>query len=183
MRMIEERRERTRSMLTGGFIGLLVAGVFALPSVLPPAMAQEEPMRTLLKTGDEIFQDDFDPKSFFKPNWTIEDSVSTDILSEQVIRKIEFGRMTFVRVVTTASGTYSSDAMDSPHILYPGIHDTRDTADASARLLGAWDGKSWTILRSFGANSFTTIVPFKGGSTMTYEGGVCVFLADGNVYC
>ena len=182
MRMVEERRERRRTMLIGGFIGMLVAGTFALPSVLPPAMADEEPIRTLLKSADEIFPEDIQGSDFFKPTWTIEDYVSTDILSEQVVRKIEFGRTTFVRVVTTASGTYSSDALNSPYIKYPGIHDTRDTADA-ASFIGAWDGRSWTILRGFGANSFTNIVPFDGGTTLTHEGGVCVFLKDGNVYC
>src|SRR5262245_58114749 len=107
MRMVEERRERTRSLLIGGFIGMLVAGTFALPSVLPPAMANDEPIRTLLKSADEIFPEDLKASDFFKPDWTIEDYVSTDIVSEQVVRKIEFGRTTFVRIVTTASGTYS----------------------------------------------------------------------------
>jgi hypothetical protein len=180
--MVEDRR--TGSLLAGGLIGLLIAGSLAATSMLPPAMANEEPALTLLKTADEIFPEDLNADDFFKPNWTIEDSVSTEILSEQVIRKIEFGRTTFVRVVTTASGTYSSDAVDSPYIQYPGIHNMTSprTADA-ARVLGAWDGKSWTILRSFGANSFTTLVPFEGGTTLIYEGGVCAILKDGSVYC
>jgi hypothetical protein len=40
------------------------------------------------------------------------------------VRKIAFGHPTVVTIVTTSSGTYSSDAITSPHVLYPGIEVT-----------------------------------------------------------
>jgi hypothetical protein len=110
-----------RAILTGGLTGLLVAGTLALPSVLPPAVADDEPFRTLLKTGDEIFAEPVDADTFVKPEWTVEDWVSTEIIEQTVVRKIAYGRTTFVTINKTATGTYSSDGLRSPNIRYPGI--------------------------------------------------------------
>lgn len=53
---------------------------------------------------------------------TYEDTVSRTATATAVVRKIEYGRTSFVNIVTTSSGVYSSDAMTSPHIRYPGVH-------------------------------------------------------------
>lgn len=175
-------RHRLASIAAGGLVGLSLAGAFAIPSILPPAMAQEEPARTLLKSADEIFPEPM--AEFFKPEWTVEDYVSTEVISRQTVRKIGYGRTEFVDIVTTASGTYSSDAVNSPYVLYPGIHDTQPVATAAGfGLLGLWDGDSWTVLKSFGAGSFVDIVPFDGGKTLVHEGGACVMLDNDSVYC
>lgn len=115
------REQSKRAVLTGGLIGLLVAGTLALPSVLPPALADEEPMLTLLKTGDELFPTRIDADTFAKPEWTVEPWVSTEAISKTTVRKIGYGRTSYVTITQTATGTYSSDAMRSPHIRYPGI--------------------------------------------------------------
>jgi hypothetical protein len=52
---------------------------------------------------------------------TYEDWVSTTPLSNARIRKIEYGRTSFVDIATTQTGTYSTDGFASAHVLYPGI--------------------------------------------------------------
>ena len=48
--------------------------------------------------------------------------MSADVQRTASVTKIEHGRKSNVSIVTTLSGTYSSDAITSPHVLYPGIH-------------------------------------------------------------
>ena len=47
--------------------------------------------------------------------------MSTDVQRTQIVKKIGFGQRTIVAIVTTPSGTYSSDAITSPYVRYPGI--------------------------------------------------------------
>jgi len=77
--------------------------------------------------ADGMLAPSYDPSKLVIFNDTLfsvrtEPSVSTEALSTAVIRKIEFGRTTFVTVTTTANGTYSTDGLYSPHFRYPGIH-------------------------------------------------------------
>jgi hypothetical protein len=183
MPTVLERRQRAGMVFAGGAFGLVIAGMLALTSALPPAVADEQPFRTLLTTGEELIPDELlTAETFFKPEWTIEPSVNTDIVKQQTVRKIGYGRTEFVTVVTTPTGTYSSDAITSPYVRYPGIHDTRVAARGPG-LLGVWNGSGWTLIKGFSANSFVTIVPFDGGETFVHEGGVCAFMKDGSVYC
>ncbi|UXN73657.1 hypothetical protein N8D56_23295 [Devosia sp. A8/3-2] len=50
-----------------------------------------------------------------------EDWVSTTPLSSTRVKKIEMGKVSYVDITTTETGTYSTDAMFSNHIQYPGI--------------------------------------------------------------
>ena len=70
------REQTRRAFLTGGLAGFLMAGTLALPSILPPAIADEEPIRTLLRTADQIFPEPLGEDTFAKPKWTIEPWVS-----------------------------------------------------------------------------------------------------------
>ena len=63
----------------------------------------------LLRVGERSYKVNFD------------ESVSTQILSSNVIRKIEFGKESLVSVVSTPSGIYSTDGLASKNILYPGV--------------------------------------------------------------
>jgi hypothetical protein len=183
MLTIRQRGDRAATIAAGGVAGLVLAGTLALTSVVPPAVADEQPFRTLLMSGDEIIPDEpLTAETFFKPNWTIEPSVNTDIVRQQTVRKIGYGQTEFVTVVTTPTGTYSSDAVTSPYVRYPGIHDTR-TAAHDLGVIGFWNGSGWTLLKRFTANSFVNILPFEGGETFIDEGGVCTFMQDGSVYC
>jgi hypothetical protein len=181
MPTIGDERQRRRTILIGGLLGLLVAGALALPSMLPPALA-DEPVRTMLKTGKELLPGDPLPE-FVKPDWEIESWVSTDVQSRQTVRKIGYGRTEFVDIVTTSTGTYSSDGLASTYIRYPGIHGTHLTADGGPALVGLWSGRGWTLVRALDAKSFVTIVPIDGGKTFVHEDGACVFMKGGSVYC
>ncbi len=44
-----------------------------------------------------------------------------DVKSASTITKISAGHKSIVSIVTTPSGTYSSDALLSPNVRYPGI--------------------------------------------------------------
>lgn len=154
MPTVMERRQQRGTIFAGGLIGLVVAGSLALTNVLPPAVADEEPFRTLLSTGEEILPDEPLP-AFFKPHWTIEPSVNTDIVKRRTIRKIGYGRTEFVEIVTTPTGTYSSDAITSPYVRYPGIHDTRPDRGG---LFAFWNGSGWTHFEADGANSIVVII-------------------------
>jgi hypothetical protein len=154
MRMKIERRLRRRPILAAGLIGLAVAGSFAVTSMLPAALADDEPWRTVLSTEEELLPDDPLP-AFFKPRWTIEPSVNTDVVKQQTVRKIGYGRTEFVDIVTTPTGTYSSDALASPYVRYPGIHDTETEAGG---VFAIWDGSEWTSLDAGGARSFAVII-------------------------
>lgn len=172
-------RERTRTILTGGLMGLLVAGALATPSFLPPAMADEEPARTLLKTGAELFPKQIEGSDFVKPEWTVEPWVSMDVIEEVTVRKIGYGKTEFVSIMTTATGTYSSDGLASPHIRYPGIHANDTTAAFDA--VAYWEG-GWQLIKPLTAGSFISAVPFKGGKLIMTEDGSCLKLR-GDLYC
>ena len=152
------REQTRRAFLTGGLAGFLMAGTLALPSILPPAIADEEPIRTLLRTADQIFPEPLNEGTFAKPKWTIEPWVSTEVISQSTVRKVGYGRTTFVSINKTATGTYSSDGLASPHIRYPGI------------------------IRNSEPSSFLTIVPFKGGRLYIGKDGACVRVKFG-IYC
>lgn len=179
MRTVLERRERRRSVITGGIIGFLVAGTLAVPSILPPALADDEPFRTLLSTAEELMPKTIEGDDFVKPDVTIEPWVSTEAIGRSTIRKIGYGRTEFVDVIETATGVYSSDGLESPYVRYPGIHKEQSTAAFSA--ISVWDG-GWRLMKPLGADSFVSVVPFKGGSVLMTEDGTCVAMRNG-LYC
>jgi len=132
----------------------LVALLLALPSMLPPAVASEEPARTLLSTAGEIFPPPFNPDSLVKWDFQVEPSVSTTPLRQSTVRKIGYGVTEFVQVVQTSTGTYSSDALQSPHVEYPGILKQRKRAHAG---LAYWSGDRWVTGAALTAGSFVVL--------------------------
>ena len=48
-------------------------------------------------------------------------NISLEPTSSAIVRKIGYGRAVDVNIATTSTGTYSSDGLTSPHVLYPGI--------------------------------------------------------------
>lgn len=142
----------------GALIGALAAGLLALPSALPAAIADEEPARTLLKSVSELFPRPVNGDDFVKPDWVAEPSVSTEVISQSMVKKVGYGHTSYVTISRTATGTYSSDGMASPHIQYPGITKNDDP------------------------DAFLTIVPFKGGRVYVGRGGSCVRVKYG-IYC
>ena len=172
--------DATRTIMLAGVIGLGAAVLLSLPNVLPRAVAEEEPKRTLFSTPNEIWPPAFDPDRLMRWSYYVEPGVSVEPIRETVVRKIGYGRSTFVNVMETASGTYSTDGLASPHIQYPGIIKEPKPSDSAG--LWYWSGRKWVASAPVNAGSFVTIMPFNGGSLFTTEDGNCVALKNG-VYC
>ena len=106
--------------------GVFAGGILALTIIAPQQIGAlaEEPVDAVVASIDKLFPEPVDPKLFRKYAITLDDSVSTEVLRTQVVTKIGHGRVSDVTVVTTPSGTYSTDGMLSPHVRYPGIEKT-----------------------------------------------------------
>lgn len=81
-----------------------------------------------------------------------DESVATDPLSTTRVKKVEGGRVSYVTITTTATGTYSTDAMFSRHVQYPGIE--VQPAGRSANRFSYWSNGRWTSFVTRSANSF-----------------------------
>lgn len=163
----------------GALIGTAVSVTLAMPSILPKAIADEAPLEVLTADTNELMDMITGrPAEFFKPRWTVEDSVSTDVISSSTIRKIEGGRTSFVKVARTATGVYSSDGLTSGHIRYPGIHDEGRQAVTFALLMGG----GWAFFTPVSAGSTIELVPNEHGGAIISDGSIC-HVVDGNLYC
>jgi hypothetical protein len=152
-------RDKTKGILGGGIAGLVFALALAVPSILPPAVADEEPFNTMLKTGDEIIDEPFDAAGLMKfDDAIVEPWVSTDVVRERTVRKIGYGRTSFVKIITTTTGTYSTDGLGSPYISYPGIHRT-GTQGGGGGFVAILSGDGWTTILGQNAGSFVEIGP------------------------
>jgi hypothetical protein len=81
-----------------------------------------------------------------------EDWVSTTPLTTTQVKKIEAGKVSYVTITTTATGTYSTDAMVSPHVQYPGI--SVQDADAERNVFRYWSNGRWSAFATGNAGSF-----------------------------
>jgi hypothetical protein len=79
-------------------------------------------------------------------------SVSTDALSTARVKKVEAGKVSYVTITTTATGTYSSDAMFSNHVQYPGIE--VQPLDSGSNYFRYWSNGRWSGFSTGNANSF-----------------------------
>lgn len=110
--------------------GVVAVGGVLVPSVLQTTLASETPIADVLKPlahplpgsalSDKLFKVDGD----YYDVATLP-GVSLTPESTSVVRKIGYGRTTFVNVYHTSSGTYSTDGLTSPNIRYPGIFTER----------------------------------------------------------
>ena len=84
-----------------------------------------------------------------------EDWVSQDPISTQRIKKVEGGRVSYVTIATTSTGTYSSDVLYSSHAQYPGIAVEPVAWDGNR--FSAWRDGKWFSFNSRSGNSFVQI--------------------------
>ncbi len=68
--------DATRSIMLVGVIGLGAAALLSLPGIMLPAIADEEPMRTVLSTPAEEWPSAFDPDKLVKWSYYIQPGVS-----------------------------------------------------------------------------------------------------------
>jgi hypothetical protein len=136
----------------GGFFGAMIAWSLIAPNQM--SAVAEEPVKMAAATIDKLFPDVVDPKLFRHYDITLDDSISTDVLKTQVVKKIGHGRVSSVTIVTTPSGTYSTDGIRSPHVQYPGIEKHRKSWGPRSWYYSyyASSGGGWT---SYSSGSFT----------------------------
>lgn len=147
-------RVEFRTVAISAVAALAIAGGLASPVLFPQAFANE-PQHQLVRTAKDIFPPPFDPSKLKKFDIELADTVSTEPLRTQYVKKIAFGRPTTVTIITTSSGTYSSDAITSPHVLYPGIDVARKHGGARFHLATSSTPRgtfTWTVISS---GSFT----------------------------
>jgi len=89
---------------------------------------------------------------------TIAPTVSRDVLNVSTIRKVGYGHVSNIDIVTTPSGVYSSDGVASPHVLYPGI-ESSPSAKSGIGIILALVGGGWMQLRLVEGGSFTHFGP------------------------
>lgn len=156
--------------LVGGLIGpaLVQAAAASEPTIIktiapalpaPPGTALDD--TRLLKRNGDYYAVEAEPGYSLEPT------------SEITIKKIGYGTTSFVTVVTTASGTYSSDALASSNVRYPGIHSEQvrlffppyGSVFAWSKLTG------WTSIPLLDAHSFGYL---DADAATASAAGVCV---------
>lgn len=152
----------TRHLLIGLLLGATCATALSAmgPNFVLPALGDE--MAAGFDTAGLVHVDHNDYTTDY------DSTVSTEPLTRTRIKKIEYGRVSYVDITTTSSGTYSSDAMFSPHVKYPGVHVGR-TKHGQYGSVSIWDGKSqWINLPLTFASSIITL---PAGTNRVYSGG------------
>ena len=82
-----------------------------------------------------------------------DETVSMDVLFTSQIKKIGYGHVKTVNIVRTPTGTYSSDALVSPHVLYPGVKVSEVLPALTTNSLSLISGLGWTKLQTNKAGS------------------------------
>src|SRR5690349_17723960 len=108
-----------RTMALGGFFGAMIGWSVLAPDQM--SAVAEEPVKAVASAIGDLFPPSVDPKMFRHYKISFDDSVSTEVSRTQVVKKIAGGRKSDVTIVTTPSGTYSTDGLLSPNVRYPGI--------------------------------------------------------------
>lgn len=135
-----------RHLLLGLTLGAICATAIAAigPGMKIEVFADESPAGidpgNLVKYEGQHYVVDYD------------DTVSTDPLNTRRIKKIEAGKVSYVTITTTATGTYSSDAMFSQHVQYPGI--SVEPARPDGNSFAYWSNGKWSGFVTRAANSF-----------------------------
>lgn len=140
----------TRQMLLGISLGALCATALAMagPGMVLEAFADELPAG--FDTGKLVKFDDRDYEVSY------DDWVSTDPLSTATVKKVEAGRVSYVSISTTATGTYSTDGLTSRHVRYPGIA-VREVLPDGANRFAYWSNGHWQSFAVRNGNSFVMI--------------------------
>jgi len=126
-----------RRLLLGMTIGAICATALA---AIGPGMVIEV-------LADEFVPTGIDPSRLVKfedrqYNVSYEDWVATDPTSTVRVKKVEAGKVSYVSITTTATGTYSTDAMFSRHVQYPGIS-VEPVKPSPYNRFSYWNGRSW----------------------------------------
>lgn len=153
----------TAGLVTAAFAGLTITSADAdgpaIDATKPTASTakSDNPFADLLRIDDSVYR------------VTADDSVSTDALSVANVRKIGYGHVQNVRIVTTSTGTYSTDALTSAHVLYPGV-DSELVAEADGSVVGFLTHGVWVLAPLRSAHSFVHFGHMQGGGGYVTDG-------------
>ncbi|WEJ57678.1 hypothetical protein [Devosia sp. FJ2-5-3] len=133
----------------------LVTSIVMAAALASPSIADGIDPDRLVKFGERDYIVDY-------ADW-----VSTDPISMHRVKKIEAGRVSEVAITRTSTGTYSTDALTSRHVQYPGI--TVRTAEPRTVSFAQWAGGQWTSFEVQRGNSFVSVSTYKtrDGKTRT----------------
>lgn len=169
-----------RQIVGAGILAAAAAATVTTPNLVQHAFAAEPTAKSLLDSLSVGRV--FDPSKlvrfgddFYSVN--VEPGVSGQVTEEHVIRKIGMGRTSFVHIVTTPTGTYSSDGLASPYIRYPGI-EVEQLGKAPywmGGLLGWSNGQGWVPIPMVDAHSFSVWSVGPGEAVHTTNHGSCVY--------
>ena len=116
-----------------------------------------------IATAEAGFADGIDPNSLVRygedHGVSYEDWVSTDPVSSATIKKIEGGKVTYVTITQTATGTYSTDGMESAHIQYPGV--TKPDNSRNRFSFSSWSNGHWSRISTYNGNSYVSVSTYK----------------------
>lgn len=129
-----------------------------LGAVCATAIAAIGPGMVVKALADEFAPSGIDTASLVKfegSDYVVDydDWVATDPLSTVRVKKVEAGKVSYVTITTTATGTYSTDAMFSNHVQYPGISVEKDPSDIYNRF-SYWSGGEWFSFGTIHGDSF-----------------------------
>jgi hypothetical protein len=164
-----------RHLLLGMTLGALCAT--ALSAIGPGAVFADEPEGpaidpdALVRIADRFY------------DITYEDWVATEPLSRATVKKIGYGSTSYVEISTTETGTYSTDGLASPHVLYAGI-EVKEVASASfppILLLGT--GESWVVAPLTKGSSFLHLDLDNGDRIFSHGGGATCLLSNDYTLC
>ena len=157
----------TRHMLIGMTLGAVCATALAAigPGMVIDVIADERPVG--IDSASLVRFPDQDHKV------EVEDWVDTKPITTTRVKKIEAGRVEWVDITTTSTGTYSTDALLSDHVQYPGFEVTRATHRQPNNQFSSWDGKNWLPFNADQALSMifadaATALQMSGNSTCIY---------------
>jgi hypothetical protein len=139
-----------RRLLLGMTLGAICATAIAAvgPGMIFTAVADEFAPATGSIDPDNLVK--FEGRDYVVD---YDDWVATDPLSTVRVKKVEAGKVSYVTITTTATGTYSTDAMFSNHVQYPGISVERDSSDTYNRF-SYWSRGKWFSFGTAYGDSF-----------------------------
>lgn len=123
--------------------GLLASSLFA---VSIPALADGFDGDKLVRFGD--------PQGVTYDDW-----VSTDPVSTVTVKKIEGGRLSYVTITKTATGTYSDDGIASRNVQYPGVNERHNALNQFS--FSSWNNGHWNRMRTYNGNSYVSVTTYK----------------------
>jgi hypothetical protein len=119
---------------------------------------------------------DFDKLVKFEgKDYTIEHdgTMSTEVLANFSVKKLGYGKVTEVKVFRTPTGTFSTDGLFSPKILYPGIKVT-PAAEPIASIFSWIPGFGWAQLNGLASANSTVYFGGSGNSSfVATDSGTC----------